>query len=347
MPMNLDEALDTIAAKFCNQCGDPLDPPGSQCAGCGALPGTTRPELEDFLTAEPGSVARVEADQLREEAQRMLDQAEVMFRRADAVLHADALSRVCAVTQGKLEAALGERKQAAARAEDAAVAEQALRKPLAEAYQHRQDAAQAEETARRMRHGAQAETDALVRLNATAEVLKRYQDDAHEAAQGARAAEEVLAAADARVEACELDRDQAAADLTRCAPVPLTRETLFALGRPLLRMAGGRDVGNAPLARDERAMAGVFGRGIDAMAFREFAAALDKDEAQEAEAALMERLMTGPHMTQVGDGMLSAAWIRPPAVPRTPGGQVTPAPQVSPAGPFSVSPGLHARPSAG
>ena len=132
MALTFDEALDTLGAKFCGACGNALDPPGSQCSGCGHLPAVTRPELAEILEAEPGSPARIEADQLRAEAADLMEQVEDKLREADQVLHADGLARARDYAQGVLEAALGERKQAAAVLEQAADAEAVTAAPVAD-----------------------------------------------------------------------------------------------------------------------------------------------------------------------------------------------------------------------
>ena len=237
MALTFDEALDTLGAKFCGACGNALDPPGSQCSGCGHLPAVTRPELAEILEAEPGSPARIEADQLRAEAADLMEQVEDKLREADQVLHADGLARARDYAQGVLEAALGERKQAAAVLEQAADAEAVTAAPVADAYQNHQAALAAEEAARRMRHGAGAETEAAMRVEKAAAVLARYKEPARAAAEARKAAEEVLAVADAKVAAAEVVRDTAAAAVASPCRAPMSRETQQALARPVVRVA--------------------------------------------------------------------------------------------------------------
>ena len=67
--LTMDEALDSLGAKFCGQCAAKLPVVGGQCAGCGALPAVTRNELADALS-EPGALAKAEAAELRAEAER-------------------------------------------------------------------------------------------------------------------------------------------------------------------------------------------------------------------------------------------------------------------------------------
>lgn len=266
MTLTPEAALDRACLKFCGQCRAALDPPGSQRPACGHLPPVTRPEMREKLAAEPGSIARLEAEALREEGAALLADAERKFRAADAVLHADALTRLRDFAQGVHETAISERQQAGTLLKAAEDAEARTRAPLADAFGNHRAAAAAEETARRMRHGANAETTALLRMNAAAAVLARYQEQARDAASARAAADAAVAVADGKVAAAEQARDQAAAAAGSPGAAELSRETVMALSRPVLRIAGGRDINNERLSRVDRAQAGVTGQAATILA---------------------------------------------------------------------------------
>ena len=71
--LTMDEALDSLGAKFCTSCAAKLPSPGDQCPACGAIPAVTRTELADALS-EPGALAKAEAVELRAEAKRLRDE---------------------------------------------------------------------------------------------------------------------------------------------------------------------------------------------------------------------------------------------------------------------------------
>ena len=82
--LTMDEALDSLGAKFCGKCAAKLPVVGGQCPKCGALPAVTRTELAEAL-AEPGALAKAEADELRAEAERLRDEMMAKLREADRV----------------------------------------------------------------------------------------------------------------------------------------------------------------------------------------------------------------------------------------------------------------------
>ncbi len=55
----IEQVLDLELAKYYGDCGEPLDPPGSQCPECQALPDEAREEARERLAADPdGSPVR-------------------------------------------------------------------------------------------------------------------------------------------------------------------------------------------------------------------------------------------------------------------------------------------------
>ena len=340
----LEDALDYLAPKHCGACGESLDPPGSPCAACGMLPKVTRPELAEQLLAEPGHIARIEGERqdaeavaearrLRAEAAERIAEAERLFRAADATDYRAVLRRRRDAAEGAFQAAVGMRQQLAAEFAQAVVDEEAAHEPLADAFAIHKAAEEAEETARRMRTGPLAETEALVRLDAAAKVLARHREEARGASRAREVAEAALRVAGQNLNECEDDRAAAVADLTRCAPVPLSAETVRAAALPLLRIAAGKDINGQAMASVERAQAAVFGQTIETLATMEYHAAMASME--RARRAEEDRLVHAPQLRQLGDGMLSAAWASPPPVPDgASGGVITPPPDLSPAKPF-------------
>ena len=160
--MTLDEAISELAAKYCGDCGKGLPVPGVQCPACGGLPQATRQELQEALS-EPGKVAQVEADRLRAEAERLRDAAEGAYRDADRVLHLAGLERMADAARGRLDAAVAARMQARAALDQAEAAEAADAGPHRDAYENHRQAVQAEEAARRLRHGPQADIEQKAR----------------------------------------------------------------------------------------------------------------------------------------------------------------------------------------
>lgn len=231
--VSIDRVLDETLPRDCGECGSRLPQPGEQCGACAAFPPTTRAEAHELLS-RPGAMGQLYAEKLREEAAADQLRAEAKLREADRFLLHGRLEAIRDMVQGKLEAAVGQRKQAdaALRQAKAALAETVT--PLTEARELHRQAVIAEEGARRNRLGPAAEVDTKLRLDAAGPVLARY-EQAHAAAQAAvDDAQAALAAAEDRVADTELARDQAAgvlaADLVN---VPLSAETikiLFARG---------------------------------------------------------------------------------------------------------------------
>jgi hypothetical protein len=349
MPITtLDAVLDIECAKFCGNCAEPLDPPGSACPQCGVLPTETREEARDRLAAEPDAIARAEAARLRTEARQLLLSAEHVFRMADEVGHRSELRRRRDEAQDRLKEAADVREGAVSALAEAVKAEGVTARPLADASAARAQAEKAEEKARRLRKGAEAEIEASVRLSAAGQVLARYQAEAATAARMREGAELAVLHAEQAVRDREEARDQAQVLLDRHATVPLSGETAAYLATPLLRMACGWDIDGRPLDQVERGMIGVWGRGVHAAAFADFADALDQADEDRIRRQIEEEARQQPFLRPVGDGFLEARLAAPKADARPPAGAVvTPAPGLSPASPFSgAAPGLPVRPIA-
>ena len=147
--LTLDDALDRLAAKFCGQCAAKLPVAGDQCPACGALPAVTRTELAEAL-AEPGALAKAEADELRAEAERLRDESVAVSCAADRVLHLSSLLNARDRAQAALEDAHERQRQAAGALREAENAEAAAAGPAREAYASHHRAVQDEEAARRL-----------------------------------------------------------------------------------------------------------------------------------------------------------------------------------------------------
>lgn len=339
---SLEDVLDRVCAKFCGECGEPLDPPGSQCAACGALPRETRAEAGERLAAEPDPVARAEAERLREEARETVAAAHRLLRDADAAEHRSLLRKDRDAARVRLDAASAGLEGAEAALELAVRAEEMAAGPFADAYGVHQQAVTAAEEARRLRKGAEAEVEAQMRLEKAAGVLARYRDEAHAATQARRDAETALQAVEADIRERERELAEAEAVLDRCEPVPISPQTVQVLAAPLMRIGAGADIDGTPLTVVERLMAGQYGQAVYSFATSDFAGALSHAEEERIKARLAEEATQRPHLRAVGDGRLEASWRKAP-VPdgSTPaGGRVTAPPDLAPAPLGRPAPGV-------
>jgi hypothetical protein len=134
------------------------------------------------------------------DADRVLFTARLEVRRAEAQRALDQHQRRHKALHGP--------RTAARKAVDATAAE------LAGAAREHEQYAKAEELARRMKHGVQAETDAAIRLDKAAQVLRRYQDALAAATARRVAAEAAVDQSTARAEVLEKARDAAVAAVT-------------------------------------------------------------------------------------------------------------------------------------
>jgi hypothetical protein len=336
----IDQVLDLECVKYCTDCGEPLDLPGSACPECGALPAETREEARERLAAEPDAVTRAEAARLRTEAMALLISAEHVFRMADEAEHRSELRRRRDDAQNRLKEAADAHEQAVLALAEAVKAENVTAKPLADAFAAHTAAARAEEKARRLRRGAEAEIEASV--------LGRYRAEAAAAARAREAAEMAALQAEQAVRGREEARDQAQVLLDRHATVPLSGETAASLAAPLMRLACGRDINGRPLDQVERSMAGVWGKGIYSAAFADFAHVMDRAEEDRIRSQVEEEARQQPFLRPVGGGFLEARLAAPKTDGKpSAGAVVTPPPDLTPASPFSrAAPGLAARPVA-
>ena len=345
----LEDLLDATCDKYCGECSEPLVPPGSECPECGGLPAETRQEAAERLAGEPGAITLAEAARLREVAAGYLVAAEQVFREADAMEYRFELRGQRDQAQELLKEAADARERAVSALDGAVRAEQATAKPVADALRNHERAVKAEEKARRLRMGAETETEAAVRLSAAATVLARYQAKAVTGVRAREAAELAVMQAEQEVREREEARDRAQILLDRHAHVPLSRVTVASLVTPLVRMAGGQDINGRAIDQIERAMVGVWGRGIHAMAFAEFADALDRADEDRIRRQIEEEARQQPFLRPVGAGFLEARLAAPKTDGKPAAGAVvTPPPDLTPTSPFSrAAPGLPVRPLAG
>ena len=256
--LTMDEALDSLGAKFCGQCAAKLPVAGDQCPACGALPAVTRTELAEAL-AEPGALAEAEAKDLRAEAERLRDEAVSKSRAADRVLHLSSLLNARDRAQAALESAHERQRQAAGALREAEKAEAASAGPAQEAYANHHRAVLDEEAARRLGKGPTAEAEALDKLTVRAAVLARYQAPLQEATAARQEAEALAEPAAGDVKAAEEARDQAVWGYEHPGYIPLSGETVKATAHPMTRFSMGLDIDDSALSEVDRLMAALPG----------------------------------------------------------------------------------------
>ncbi len=233
------EALEYLLGTTCSACGGQLAGPGEPCSGCGRIPDITAPEMEGQLDG-PVALAAVEAAKLRAEAWAAHDAAVAKMAGADKAVFTARLE----VRRGQAQKALDDHQRrhktlygprsAARKAEEKAAAE------LAEATRQFAEISKAEETARRMRHGVAAETDAAIRLERATVVLRRYQDELGAASARREQAEAAVDHSAERSAVLEKARDDAVAAHMKPGRIPLSGETVT-LGGLRLILSGGLD----------------------------------------------------------------------------------------------------------
>lgn len=216
-----------LLGSACAACGTALPEPGLPCAACGVLPAMTAPEFEAELDS-PVALAELHAIRLRAEARALQDQMTAKHREADRVLYLAGLEQRRTAAQGALGVATARQRELAPPLKTAKRAEAKARGERDQAAEYHAEMARAEETARRMKHGAEAETDAMLRLRTAAEVLARYESALSEATAARQQAETALSTATAQVEAAEAARDRAAREHEDCGRVPYGLETIVA-----------------------------------------------------------------------------------------------------------------------
>lgn len=315
-----DEALEYLLDTTCSACGGELPGPGQPCSGCGRIPPVTAAEIADDLDG-PVALAAVEQAKLRAEAWVLHDQAIERMRQAD---EAAFLARLH-VQKDRAQQALDEHQRlhkkltaprtAARKAEEAAAAE------LAAASAEHSEIARAEELARRMRHGVQAETEAAIRLDRATAVLGRYQDAMREAAARRQAAEIAFDTSAERAAVLERARDQAVAALASPGRVPMSAETVT--------VGGLRLVYSGAMDEVELAIAGIEARQVCAMTGQtdEIEAEIRRRIAAEEED---EHKRKAVHVVSDRGGNMTA--LPNPRYPRTPQPFHPPAPGNQPNG---------------
>ena len=256
--LTMDEALDSLGAKYCGQCAGKLPVAGGQCPACGALPAVTRTELADAL-AEPGALAKAEAAERRAEAERLRDEMMAKLREADRVEHVSALRNARDRAQDALEDAHDRQRQADSALREAEKAEAAAAAPMREAYDLHRQAEQDEEAARRLGKGPAAEMETLGRLNAATAVLARYQAPLQEATAAKETAQALADDAEMDVQAAEEARDAAVWGCEHPGYIPLSGETTTIPAQPLTRFALGVDLDGSPIPVVDRMMAALPG----------------------------------------------------------------------------------------
>jgi hypothetical protein len=259
--ITLDEAVDIVLDGACAACGAALPRPGEPCGTCGNLPPVTRPEATEALAA-PGAVLAADAVRehgggdaaaaaLRKQALERQKEASDLLTAADRAEHVAMLERKRRAAQDQLGAALAAQEQATAAACAARGTGRVALEFLRDAQENHRLAAPAEETARRCRARAQAQSDALTTLQNAATVLNRAQAEDAAATAAVQAAEQALASAQAEVERREAGRDDAARRVQTPGRIPVSRERM---AMDLFRLVLGGDNGN-PLDPVDLAMA--------------------------------------------------------------------------------------------
>ena len=302
-----DDAAAFLLDRACRECGTALPSPGDPCPACGVLPAVTGPELAEHLDG-PRALAAVQARALRQEASVLQDQMLAKHLEADRVLHLAALEERRSRAQAELEVAVAQRREKTAPLKSAQKAESKALAALEQAGAEHAELARAEETARRMRAGVTAESEAALRLRLATDVLARYQRE-HQAAVSAReAAQRDLDAAAGRVSQMEEARDTAARAVAEPARIPVSLETMSA---DLLRLlvSGALDPVETTMARvPVEWMAGVTG----------YAGALEADTRRRQREEDEEAARTQPVVLQRGQTGVVTARSNPfaPDIPR-------------------------------
>jgi hypothetical protein len=304
--MNTAEALEYLLGTTCSGCGGTLPGPGEPCGACGRIPDVTAPELAGDLDG-PVALAAVEAAKLRAEAWQMHDLAVAKMAEADRAVFTARLQ----VRQAGAQRALDEHtrrykslhgpRSAARKAEEKAAAE------LADATRQHADIAKAEETARRMRHGVTAETEAAIRLERATAVLRRYQDELAAATARRELAEAAVEQSAARAAVLERARDEAVAAVMDPGRIPMSGETVT-LGGTRLILSGRLD-------EVEMLMAGQTARLVCAATGVTSEIEMDvrrKVSAEQEEAAKGRAL----HLRNIGDGVLATPNPHNPGAPQ-------------------------------
>jgi hypothetical protein len=141
--------------------------PGRGCEACGTFPAVTAPELEADLTGTR-TLAVVHAAKLRAEASELRSQALAKHSETDRVLHVARLEERLALARLALDDATAGQPPLEAGLKRARKAEDRAARELAGASEDHARIEKAEETARRIRHGLEAETAATLQLAAAA-----------------------------------------------------------------------------------------------------------------------------------------------------------------------------------
>ena len=303
----ISEAQAYLLARSCAECGTALPSPGDPCPACGALPEVTGPELAEHLDG-PRALAAVQARKLRAEASALQDAMLSKHLEADRVLHLAALEERRNRAQAEMEVAVAQRRERTAPLKSAQKAEAKALAALTDARAEHADLARAEETARRMRAGVTAESEAALRLRLATDVLARYQREHSEAAAVREAAQRDLDAAAERVSQMEQARDTVARAVAEPGRVPISLETMSA---DLLRLlvGGALDPVEMTMARvPVEWLAGVTG----------YAAALEADTRRRTREEDEEAVRSQPVVLRQGDtGIVTAVGNpRAPGVPR-------------------------------
>jgi hypothetical protein len=295
--MTRDEALEYILGTTCGACGGGLAGPGEACGSCGRIPDLTGPELEGALDG-PLALAAVEAAKARAEAWQMHDAAVARMAEADRAVFVARLHVRRDQAQKALDEHQRERgklhgpKRKARDAEDKAAAE------LAEATRQHGEIGAAEETARRHRHGVQAETDAAVKLDKATAILRRYQEALAQATARREAAEAAAGHAAGRAEVLEIARDAAVKAVTGPGRIPLGGETITLGGLRLILRGQLDDV--------EMLIAGQTARLV--CAATGVTAEIEADVRRKIDAENDQAKRDRPvHLSHLGDGNVSVA----------------------------------------
>jgi hypothetical protein len=221
------EGIAYLLPGLCESCGAHLPGPGEPCGACGRIPAITRPEAEQLLDSAT-ALASVEAKVLETEAEALYQAAMAKWQEASRVVHVALLQdRRDAVRKAADEHKRAYRRLLSplARAE---AAEEAAAVALAEVAARYDEATAAEELARKMKHGYDAEKQATQDLRDAAGIRDRYQGYLSDAVSKRKAAEAPVTASKARGDQLSKALADAEAELRNPGPAAIGRAAVIA-----------------------------------------------------------------------------------------------------------------------
>jgi hypothetical protein len=297
----------------CARCSEPLPEPGQQCPGCGAVPGHTRAEVEERL-AVPGTIAKIEAADLRRAAWQLVGQTRGLLRAADMAEHVAELERRRDEIAGLLPAARAAVATCSKKLKAAQRAEREAQDAVKDSLANYNACADAWEAAVRTRASATVRTDALLRKNAAGPVLEADQAALDAAVRDREAAERELGKDDgttgARRIAGDLEDKLAAAEHAVKNPGRPAKSAItlgLDLSRQAVMLALGlsRQVPDSDLTEDEEAQVRSLGAAVAGLSgASEMIAGLAVETHEKAKAS--EYRDQAAYLRPIGPGNLEA-----------------------------------------